>query len=80
MLESMILSLLLFGGLLVAGVSARRRGASPVLSCGLHRTRVSEMRTSRACLAGRFHEGVAPSAADLLLSGTRDVGLSVRKA
>jgi hypothetical protein len=46
----------------------------------LHRTRVSEMRTSRARLAGRLREGVAPSVADRLLSGTRDVGLSVWKA
>jgi hypothetical protein len=79
MLESMILSLLLFGGSLVAGVSGRR-GASLALLCGLHRTRVSEMRTSRVRLAGRLHEGVAPSVADRLLSGTRDVGLSVCKA
>jgi hypothetical protein len=80
MLESMILSLLLFGGSLVARVSARRRSASLALPCGLHRTRVSEMRTSRARLAGRLREGVAPSVADRLLSGTRDVGLSVCKA
>jgi hypothetical protein len=46
MLESMILSLLLFGGSLVAGVSGRR-GASLALLCRLHRTRVFEMRTSR---------------------------------
>jgi hypothetical protein len=74
MLESMILSLLLFGGSLVARVSARRRSASLALPCGLHRTRVSETRTSRTRLAGRLHEGVAPSVADRLLSGTRDVG------
>ena len=77
MLELMILSLLLFGGSLVAGVSVGRRGASVALPCGLHRTRVSEMRTSRARSVGRLREGVAPSAPDRLFERTRAVRLSV---
>lgn len=37
------------------------------LPCGVHRTRVSEMRMRRARLAGRLRGGAAPSAPDRLL-------------
>jgi hypothetical protein len=79
MLELMIVSLALLGGSLIAQPAmarARRaggrRGVSPTimrsaLPCGLHRTRVSEMRAIRGRAGDWCRDGSFPRAPDRLL-------------